>query len=112
MKIAFTSSGKDWDAHIDPRFGRTRYLVLYDEETDELTIIDNQEVDEMGHGAGPATTQKLADLKPDLLITGNGPGETAAKGLKLLNIKIITGAQNLTLRQAYEQYQFGHLREN
>ena len=23
MKIAFTAAGKDWDAMIDPRFGRT-----------------------------------------------------------------------------------------
>ena len=30
MKIAFTAVGKDWDAIIDPRFGRTEYIVVFD----------------------------------------------------------------------------------
>ncbi|MFO7617293.1 MAG: NifB/NifX family molybdenum-iron cluster-binding protein [Bacteroidales bacterium] len=112
MKIAFTSTGKDWDALIDPRFGRAKYLVLYDEENDLLTVLDNHEADEMGHGAGTATTQKLAEINPDLLITGNGPGENASNALKHLNIKILTGAHDLSLRQAYEKFQFGQLGES
>ena len=32
MKIAFTTKGTDWDSEMDPRFGRTEYFVIYDEE--------------------------------------------------------------------------------
>ncbi|MCD8480257.1 MAG: hypothetical protein LRZ88_08550 [Candidatus Cloacimonetes bacterium] len=32
MKIVFTASGEGWDARIDPRFGRTDYILVYDEK--------------------------------------------------------------------------------
>jgi predicted Fe-Mo cluster-binding NifX family protein len=111
MKIAFTSSGTNWDSLIDPRFGRTEYIITFDEETEEFKVFDNSEVKNEAHGAGTATSQKVYDLKPDVLITGNGPGETAAKALKHLNMKIFVNAQELTIRQAYEHYKNGQLTE-
>ena len=30
MKIAFTTKGTDWDSNMDPRFGRTEYIFIYD----------------------------------------------------------------------------------
>lgn len=110
MKIAFTAVGKDWDAMIDPRFGRTEYIVMYDDATDELTVIDNSAVKNEAHGAGTATSQKIFELNPDVLITGNGPGDNAAKALEKMNMKIFIGAQDLTLTQALEQYRNGELK--
>ena len=78
MKIAFTSKGTNWDSMIDPRFGRTEFILIYDEEKDELTHFDNREIENEAHGAGPKTAQKLFELHPDVLITGNGPGGNAA----------------------------------
>ena len=37
MKIAFTAKGTDWDSMIDPRFGRTEFILIYDDEKDEFT---------------------------------------------------------------------------
>jgi predicted Fe-Mo cluster-binding NifX family protein len=111
MKIAFTSSGTSWDSIIDPRFGRTDYLLLYDQETSELLVVDNLEVKNDAHGAGTATAQKLSELNPDVLITGNGPGETASNALKHLNIRIFVDANNMTVRYAYEQFQLNKLKE-
>jgi predicted Fe-Mo cluster-binding NifX family protein len=111
MRIAFTSTGTTWDSMIDPRFGRTEFIVLYDEETKELTTYDNSAIKEEAHGAGTATVQKLYDMKPDVLITGNGPGENAATALKHLNIQIFVNAQNMTLQQAYENYKTGNLKK-
>ena len=79
MKIAFTATGKNWDAMKDPRFGRTEYIAVYDDVTDELSFIDNSEVKDEAHGAGTATSQNIFELNPDVLITGNGPGENASK---------------------------------
>ncbi len=104
MKIAFTAEGTDWDSKIDPRFGRTNYIVLYNEDTDTLTAEDNRQVEETAHGAGPQTAQKLFNLAPDVLITGNGPGGNAAAVLNKTGLKIFTGAGAMTVRQAYEAY--------
>ncbi|MGE0077125.1 MAG: NifB/NifX family molybdenum-iron cluster-binding protein [Bacteroidales bacterium] len=111
MKIAFTSTGKTWDSVIDSRFGRTEFIVLYNEETKSLEVVDNSSVKNEAHGAGTATAQKMYELKPDILITGNGPGETATTALKHLNMKIFVDAHNLTLEQAYESYRNGVLTE-
>jgi predicted Fe-Mo cluster-binding NifX family protein len=111
MKILFTSTGKTWDSVIDSRFGRTEFLVMYDEETKDLSVTDNSAVKNEAHGAGTATAQKLYKLKPDILITGNGPGENAAAAIKLLNMKIYINAHNITLKEAYEQYRSGKLTE-
>ncbi|NTW24352.1 MAG: dinitrogenase iron-molybdenum cofactor biosynthesis protein [Lentimicrobium sp.] len=111
MKIAFTSDGTSWDSMIDPRFGRTEYIVLYDEESQELSAVDNSSVKNEAHGAGTATSQRIFELKPDVLITGNGPGDNAATALKHIEMKILVNAHGMTLRQAYEHYQTGDLKE-
>jgi len=56
------------------------------------------------HGAGTATAQKVFELKPDILITGNGPGETASNALKHLEIRIFINAHGMTIKQALQQY--------
>lgn len=104
MKIAFTSEGKTWSSKIDPRFGRAEYIAIYDEENDSFTVMDNTEVTNKAHGAGTSTAQKVFDLKPDVLITGNGPGENAAMILKKLNLKMFVNAHNYTLKEAYDRY--------
>lgn len=111
MKIAFTSLGTTWDSLIDPRFGRTENIVLYDEESKELTAVDNSKVKKEAHGAGTATAQKIFELKPEVLITGNGPGENAANALKHIKMKIFVDAHGLTIRQAYDNYKSGNLKE-
>lgn len=111
MKIAFTAVGTNWDSMMDPRFGRTEYIVLYDEELKELSVVDNSAVKNEAHGAGTATSQRVFELKPDVLITGNGPGENAANALKHIKMKIFVDAHDMTLRQAYEHYKSGKLRE-
>lgn len=111
MKIIFTASGENWESLIDSRFGRSDYLVIYDEEKNELQAIDNRHIKNEAHGAGTATAQKVFSLKPDVLITGNGPGENAASALKHLHMKIFINAHNLSLSEAYRQYKEGKLNE-
>jgi len=109
MKIAFTSTGTSWDSKIDSRFGRTEFFIIYDEETQEFQSVDNSAVKNEAHGAGTATAQKIFELKPDVLITGNGPGENAATALKQINMRIFVNAHNLTVKEAYEGYKKGEL---
>jgi predicted Fe-Mo cluster-binding NifX family protein len=111
MKILFTSTGETWESEMDSRFGRAEYLVLFDEESNVLTSTDNSAVKDEAHGAGTATAQKVYELKPDVLITGNGPGENAATALKHLQMKIFINAHNLSLKEAYNKYREGKLTE-
>jgi len=109
MRIIFTATGPDWDALIDPRFGRTDYILLYDEEKDELSSIDNREIMEVAHGAGPKTAQKIHELNPDVLITGNGPGGNAASILGQMKIKIYIKAGGKSIRDAYNSFKNNEL---
>lgn len=110
MKIAFTSKGTTPDSQIDPRFGRTDFILLYDDEKDEYTSVDNRDIVGTAHGAGPQTAQKLYDLHPELLITGNAPGGNAAAALRTMNLKIFAGAGQMTVKEAYEAYKQGKLK--
>jgi len=109
MRIAFTSKGQDWDAQMDPRFGRTDYIFLYDDESEETITENNTEIQNAAHGAGPQTARKLFDLSPDVLVTGNGPGGNAAEVLKKAELKIFTGAQNMSVKEAYAAFKEGSL---
>lgn len=111
MKIAFTAKGKKWDSAIDPRFGRTEFFFIYDEEKDQISSIDNTSISEVAHGAGPQTAQKLFESKPDILITGNGPGGNAASILERANLTIYTGAGKMTIQEAYDAYKKGDLKK-
>lgn len=111
MRIAFTSKGKDWESEIDPRFGRTEYISVFDEDKNELSSVDNKEVSQQEHGVGPITAQKIYDLKAEVLITGNGPGKNAATVLQNINIQIFTGAGSMTIKQAFEAYKNKKLEE-
>lgn len=109
MKIGFTAKGKGWDAAIDPRFGRAEYLLVYDEDKDELSSYDNTGMSEQAHGVGPGTAARLFEMKAEALITGNGPGENAAEILRKAKIRIYTGAGDLNVREAYREYKTNNL---
>jgi len=101
MKIAFTSKGRDWDSQIDPRFGRTEYILVYDQLKDSIESYDNTETASMEHGVGPKTAQKFFDLKVNKVITGNGPGDNAANVLDISGIEVFTGAEGMTVKEAW-----------
>jgi len=104
MRILFTAKGKHWDSSMDPRFGRMDFMVLYDEEGDELVSIPNQKAESMGHGAGLQTAKKVLELHPDVIITGNGPGKKALEILHRSNVRMYVGAGEMTIKEAYEAF--------
>ncbi len=108
MKIAISAQGTTWDAPVDPRFGRAQYFVVYDEQTGELSVIDNRANANAGHGAGPNTASALGDAGVNVVLTGNGPGGNAARVLASFGIKVYAGAKG-TVKEAYEAYKAGKL---
>ena len=109
MKIVFTAKGETMDAMMDPRFGRTDYLVMLNDENEEIVSVDNTDIANTAHGAGPQTAKKLFELEPDVLITGNGPGGNAGSVLEKANIKIYVGAQDISVKEAYDAFKKGEL---
>lgn len=109
MNIAFTAKGGSWEDQMDPRFGRAEYLTMYREESETLEVFDNRSIRGVAHGAGPMTAKHLFDMKPDVLITGNGPGGNAATVLQSGSVKIFIGAQGMSLKEAYDAYKAGTL---
>ena len=111
MNIVFTSQGTDWDSPIDPRFGRTRYFFVLNEETGDVQTVDNSAADKEAHGVGPRTAQKLVELGASVLVTGQGPGGNAAAVLESTGIEIYVGAGEMTVKEALEAYKNGKLKK-
>lgn len=59
MKVAITSTGKNVESLMDPRFGRCAYFAIYDRETKEVNFIENPNKEASG-GAGPAALNLIA----------------------------------------------------
>ena len=107
MKIALTISEKSENSKVDPRFGRSPYFLIIDEETGEKKIIDNTQNLNAMQGAGIQAAQNLLKENPDVLITGNiGP-----KAFSLLSpkVKIYLGAGELSIEEALEKFKNGEL---
>jgi len=111
MKIAFTTKGSNWDSEMDPRFGRSEYFLIYDEDINKFTYFDNRAIADEAHGAGPKSAQKIFDLQANVLITGNGPGNNAGRVLEESGVKIYIGAGEMTVKEAFKAYKSNQLKE-
>ncbi len=106
MKIAVSSSGKDLDAQIDPRFGRCSYFVIIDLEDMSYEAFGNENA-ALGGGAGIQSAQFVASKGVGALITGHC-GPNAVQTLTAAGIKFYVG-QTGTVREAVEAYKNGIL---
>ena len=109
MKILFTAKGDSWDSLVDPRFGRAEMFMLYDEESDTLKAILNDDAKQKAHGVGLQSAKKALEAGANVIITGNGAGEKALEILKNSNIKIFVNAGDMTIEDAYKAYKEGKL---
>ncbi len=101
-----TSLGTELDSGIDERFGRARYFVVVDTDTDEIIdVIDNLENQHASHGAGMQAAQSVANSGVEWLLTGN-VGPNAFSTLNQAGINIGSGAAG-TVRDAIEKFKTG-----
>jgi predicted Fe-Mo cluster-binding NifX family protein len=87
MKIAITSTGKDLNAQIDPRFGRAQYILIVDQGGTLVEAIDNSTNLNALRGAGIQAAKVIADRKVDVLMTGHC-GPNAFKALDSAGVKV------------------------
>jgi predicted Fe-Mo cluster-binding NifX family protein len=91
MRIAISSTGRDLDANLDPRFGRADYYIILDSETMDFYAVENSQNFNSPQGAGIQAARIIADQDIDTLITGHC-GPKAFKVLQNAGVKVITGA--------------------
>ena len=108
MKIAISSSGKDLDSQIDPRFGRCQYFIFVDPETMEFEASENEGLMASG-GAGVQAAQLIVQKGAGSLITGNlGPNAASALSASGIKVHLVSGG---TVREVTEAFKAGKLQE-
>ena len=107
MKFAVTSQGLELTSPVDPRFGRAKYFLVVDTETEENHAVDNAMNLNTVQGAGIQAGRKVIDLGVEAIITGQ-MGPKAFATLQAGGVSIFTGATG-TVANAIEQFEAGDL---
>jgi len=109
MKIAITAEGKELSSEIDLRFGRAKWLIVVDTETNDCDAHDNTVNLNAVQGAGIQTGQNIANLGVEAVITGN-VGPNAVETLNAAGIKIFL-AEKQTVQEAIDLFKIGNLKK-
>jgi predicted Fe-Mo cluster-binding NifX family protein len=73
MKTAITSSGNETTSLFDLRFGRAHSFCIYDDQTGDVSFIENANMNAQG-GAGTKSAEKMMELGVQKVISGDfGP---------------------------------------
>ncbi len=107
MKVAISSTGKELNAPLDPRFGRCPYFVIVETEDMTFEVIAN-EAGDSGGGAGIQAARQVAAKKVGAVITGNC-GPNAARTLDAAGIRLYSG-QAGTVREVVELFKQGAMK--
>ena len=106
MKIAVSSSGKNLDSLIDPRFGRCAYFLLVETDDMNFEVFDNQSI-ASGGGAGIQSAQFISSKGATAVITGNC-GPNAVQTLAAAGIEVFLGNTGI-VREVLQKYKNGEL---
>lgn len=107
MKVVVTSLGETIDSPVDQRFGRARYFVLYDTDTEDWSTHDNKQNLQAAQGAGIQAGQAVINLGADALVTGHC-GPKAFTTLVAGEVEIYSGATG-TVKESIEALKNGKL---
>jgi predicted Fe-Mo cluster-binding NifX family protein len=109
MRIAISTSGIDLDAALDPRFGRTRHLVICAIDSETSIHHENPTAVNAEHGAGIKTAEFVASLGVQAVISG-AVGPKAMQVLRAAGIKAYASTAS-TVRAALAELRSGKLSE-
>ncbi len=103
MKLCITSQGEDLSAVVDPRFGRARYFIIYDDASEEFELIDNAENVSAAGGAGVQAATTVVESGADWVISGH-MGPKALSVLQAGDVEVAVGAEG-TVQEAIEAFE-------
>jgi predicted Fe-Mo cluster-binding NifX family protein len=88
-RICITSTGKDLEAEVDPRFGRAPYFLLLDPAGQKIEVVTNPQK-EAAQGAGIQAARFLTEQNVSILLTGQ-VGPNAERVLSAAGIQVLSG---------------------
>lgn len=109
MKIGVTARGTELTSGVDPRFGRARYFIVFDTETEEVRAVDNAVNLNAVQGAGVQAAECVTREGVQALVTGHC-GPKAFRVLRAAGIRVFTGAEG-TVADAIDRFSSGGLDE-
>ncbi|NLZ63696.1 MAG: dinitrogenase iron-molybdenum cofactor biosynthesis protein [Lentisphaerae bacterium] len=109
MKIAITTSGNSLDSALDQRFGRAASFLIYDQEQQSFTVIDNKQNLSAAQGAGIQAAETIAGQGVEVLLTGHC-GPKAFRVLQAAGIKVYNTAAK-TVQEALDLFRQNKLKE-
>ncbi|MEZ5359744.1 MAG: NifB/NifX family molybdenum-iron cluster-binding protein [Candidatus Zixiibacteriota bacterium] len=98
MKIAVSSQGQQLCSHVDPRFGRAAYFIIYDSNAKDFVAVSNTENSQAAQGAGIQAAQTVAAQGAEIVVSGS-VGPKAFTALQAAGIRIATWHEG-TVEQA------------
>ncbi len=90
MRVAVAASGNDLSSKLADRFARADYFIVYDTDSGEYEVVENQVAMSQAHGAGPRVVQMIASLGVDAVILP-GIGSNAFDALSAAGVKAYIG---------------------
>ena len=106
MRVAVSSSGRDLESPVDPRFGRCAYFVIVNTETMNFEAVPNTSIT-AASGAGIGAAQLVASKGVKTVLTGN-VGPNAFSVLSAAGVQVVTGAAG-TVKDVVEKFKLGEL---
>lgn len=106
MKFAISSTGDTLTSKVEPRFGRCPYFIIYDDESEDLEVLDNGAQSASG-GAGVQAAQTIANSGAEVVLTGN-VGPKALQTLEAAGISVYPGASG-TVQESIAKYISGEM---
>ena len=109
MIIAITSDGTTPQSQLDPRFGRTKYFLTYDDEKGSWETIDNSQNFQAAQGAGIQAATTVANNSCGVVITGHC-GPKAFRTLTAAGVAVYLCDAG-TVEEALQKFQKGELKK-
>ena len=108
--VAISANGKDLDARVEPRFGRTRFFVLVDLTTEDWEPYDNLANLSSLSNVGILTAKNLTKNRVVQTVVTGSCGPKAFEELKEAGVKVFLNARG-SVRQVLSQLRLGELQE-
>jgi predicted Fe-Mo cluster-binding NifX family protein len=106
MKICISSTGKDMNSQIDPRFGRCAYFIIIQTDDMRFEAVENT-YKSLGGGAGIQAANFIHSKDVQTVLTGNC-GPNAMNVFSECSIPVITG-QAGSINDAVARFKDGGL---
>jgi predicted Fe-Mo cluster-binding NifX family protein len=107
MSICITADSAYFDGRTGEFFGRSKYFIFIDPETDAFEIVQNTVA--CMNNAGVRAAGEVLKHKSSAVVTGR-IGKNALKALRKAGIAVLI-SENTTVREALDRYRAGKLKK-